>query len=212
MGIQSRVHSLLPENDLYILISTHATKSLITRLWSETKIHVQRLISPLPLELTAGEASIVSENLKVFKRNGFEFLVGENGVSLTRKAFSKQTQFGVGDVGDLISLLMERTSEKERESATLPKVHDMYASRACRSSIMIGTPLTGADGAGCRNLSTLSNLELSARLPTLAHCTDLRGKFTSDTDDYEDHQKQLPPVRGEPSFTQKASEEMYSEP
>ena len=178
---------------------------------------MQRLISPLPLELTAGEASIVSENLKVFKRNGFEFLVGENGaVSLTTVPFSKQTQFGVGDVGDLISLLMERTSEKERESATLPKVHDMYASRACRSSIMIGTPLTaGRMVQVVRNLSTLEQpWNCPHGRPTLAHCTDLRGKFTSDTDDYEDHQEAIMPPggAGEPSYTQKASEEMYSEP
>jgi DNA mismatch repair protein PMS2 len=51
--------------------------------------------------------------------------------------FSKSTQFGTEDIHELASLLAENPGKLCR----LPKAKAMFASRACRSSVMIGKAL-----------------------------------------------------------------------
>ena len=51
--------------------------------------------------------------------------------------FSKDTVFGPSDISELVMLL----SEAPGQSCRLPKLRSMFAMRACRSAIMIGTAL-----------------------------------------------------------------------
>eukprot|EP00736_Rhodelphis_marinus_P010706 Rmarinus@m.13179 len=130
-------------NDLFI-VDQHASdeKYNFEKLQESTVMSVQRLIRPVDPELTAAQELVVMNNLEVFQKNGFEFVVDENKpptqrLGLTTLPFSKNWTFGVSDVHELVSLLEESPGQQCRPS----RVSAMFASRACRKSIMVGTAL-----------------------------------------------------------------------
>ncbi|ETP28588.1 hypothetical protein, variant 1 [Phytophthora nicotianae P10297] len=133
------------DNDLFI-IDQHASdeKFNYETLQQTTVMHQQPLVRPLMLELTAGEEMIILDHLDVFAKNGFTFLVDKDApatkkLKLLSLPFTKHTQFGTEDIRELASLLMD--APLNPATIRLPKVMAMFASRACRSSIMIGTAL-----------------------------------------------------------------------
>ena len=178
-------------NNLWIL-DQHACdeKFNFERLCANTTIHEQRLIAPLPLELSPSEESCVLDNMDIFEKNGFRFQYDEtkpprHRLSLTALPHSgsggdghRAVQFGAEDVGALCAILgadgassslgfvagsgtgadgsglygnnavrrhgmTSSTSSIDGPSIVrLPKAIAMFASRACRSSIMIGTALS----------------------------------------------------------------------
>lgn len=84
----------------------------------------------------------VIDHLPAFKANGFEVQVQPDAppterLRLLTLPFSRHTVFGVRDVHELVALLAEAPGGQPR----LPKLRDMFASRACRSAVMIGTAL-----------------------------------------------------------------------
>ena len=155
-------------------------------LMAETIFHEQKLIAPLPLELSPTEETTVLANLKVFEANGFRLHFDDTKptrqrLSLTAVPHSgardgrKAVQFGKDDVSALCQILASDEDAPSMESggtgidgsgmygnnavrryatgnwnaestdriiARLPKAIAMLASRACRSSIMIGTGLS----------------------------------------------------------------------
>ncbi|CAM9617036.1 unnamed protein product [Chrysoparadoxa australica] len=132
-------------SDLFIL-DQHASdeKANFEVLQRNTKIHQQPLVQPLPLEVSASEEITIRDNLEVFQTNGFNFEIDEAApttkrLKITSIPFSKGTAFGVEDVHELASVISN--SHGQASSARLPKVRAMFAMRACRSSIMIGTSL-----------------------------------------------------------------------
>ncbi len=186
-------------------------------LQQSTVIHQQPLIAPLPLDLTSAEELVVADNIEIFKENGFILVVnmerpmGER-VVLCAVPFSKDVQFGVSDVRELASMLLDDcdgsgeswsnlslrhkdnpsassntqapeserlNSVKKRRTIRLPKVTAMFASRACRSAVMIGTALTLPEMTGIvRNLATLDQpWNCPHGRPTLRHLVDLRKLF-----------------------------------
>jgi DNA mismatch repair protein PMS2 len=154
------------------------------KLCQETVINEQRLIAPMPLELSSSEESCILEHMDIFEKNGFRFnydpsqpprhrfsLIGlpHSGARNGRKA----VQFGKDDVSALCAVLSGDESHgdeigggtgadgsgmygnnavrryagrgndtSDRIIARLPKAVAMFASRACRSSIMIGKALS----------------------------------------------------------------------
>lgn len=59
-------------------------------------------------------------------------------MKLTGKPFSKNWEFGKEDIDELIFMLEDAPNTICRPS----RVRNMFASRACRKSIMIGKPLS----------------------------------------------------------------------
>ncbi|CAG8617642.1 670_t:CDS:2, partial [Diversispora eburnea] len=119
--------------DLF-LIDQHAAdeKYNFENLQLYTKIKSQRLISPRRLELTAAEEMVAIENIKILQANGFELEIDHdakptNKLKLLSQPVSKNTIFGVKD----------RPGEMVRCS----HIRNMFASRACRKSVMIGDAL-----------------------------------------------------------------------
>ena len=116
----------------------------------------------MALEVTAVEEITIMEHLDIFQQNGFHFKVDDsaeptNKLKLAALPFSKGTQFGVSgtvvnqrrfsifvhcfllqDVHELASILAETPGKLCR----LPKARAMFASRACRSAVMIGTAMS----------------------------------------------------------------------
>ena len=103
----------------------------------------QRLVQSQKLELSPVSQSILLDNLNIFNANGFEFEVGEE-IRLKTIPISRNTIFGKSDVDELLHILNEG-SDVLGGTPRPSKVRSMFASRACRSSVMIGDALSTKD-------------------------------------------------------------------
>ncbi|XP_014362083.2 mismatch repair endonuclease PMS2 isoform X1 [Papilio machaon] len=133
--------------DLFI-IDQHATDEIYNfeTLQKTTELTSQKLVIPQQLELSGVNEEILMDNLQIFKKNGFTFEINENAlptkrVKLLTIPMSKNWIFGKDDIEELLFMLRENDSEYCRPS----RVRAMFASRACRKSVMIGTALSKAD-------------------------------------------------------------------
>ena len=134
------------DNDLFI-VDQHASdeKFNFEDQQRNTTIKSQRLIAPQRLDLTAANEAILMDNVEIFRKNGFEFEIDENAEAMKRiKLISLPTSrnwtFGVEDIEELIFMLSDSPGVMCRPS----RVRKMFASRACRMSIMVGTALNRA--------------------------------------------------------------------
>lgn len=136
------------EDDLFI-IDQHASdeKYNFETLQRTTTLQNQKLVIPQPLDLTAPKEIILMDNLEVFKANGFNFLIDEDAphtrkVKLTTKPFSQNWEFGKDDIDELLFMLQDAPSNTMCRPS---RVRAMFASRACRKSVMIGSALSRSD-------------------------------------------------------------------
>lgn len=140
----------LSENDELFIVDQHATdeKYNFERLQQAQTVQSQRLVHPKRLELTALEEEIVMQNMSAIEANGFKVHVDMSGdepvgsrCELLALPMSREVTFTLTDFEELIALLGEESSESKHVPRP-SKVRKMFASRACRSSVMIGKPLT----------------------------------------------------------------------
>ena len=117
--------------------------------------------------------SILLDNIHIFNANGFEFEIGEE-IKLKTIPMSRNTIFGKSDVDELLHILNEG-SDVLGGTPRPSKVRSMFASRACRSSVMIGDALSKKDMY--KLVSQLSNLEQPWNCPhgrpTMRHLINL---------------------------------------
>lgn len=134
------------EDDLFI-VDQHAAdeKYNFEMLQRHTVMETQKLLFPQEVELTAVNEEVLLENMAVFEANGFGFTVDDSRpagrrVALASVPVTGSSQFGKEDVDELIFMLSDNPHAMCRPS----KVQQMFAMKACRKSVMIGTPLTKA--------------------------------------------------------------------
>ncbi|KAM9837120.1 mismatch repair endonuclease PMS2 [Aulostomus maculatus] len=135
-------------NSDIFMIDQHATdeKYNFEMLQQHTVLQGQKLIAPQNLHLTAVSENVLIENIEIFRKNGFEFLVNEDAqvmerVKLVSLPTSKNWTFGPADIEELIFMLSDSPGVMCRPS----RVRQMFASRACRKSVMIGTALSTSE-------------------------------------------------------------------
>ncbi|OAD72207.1 hypothetical protein PHYBLDRAFT_101035, partial [Phycomyces blakesleeanus NRRL 1555(-)] len=131
-------------NDLFI-VDQHASdeKYNFETLQKETTIQCQRLIRPQIPSLTAADELVVMENIDILRANGFELEIHPENLPTDRiriiaQPMNKSVLFDQQGMIELIYLLDDRPGEMVRCSRT----RKIFASRACRSSVMIGDSLT----------------------------------------------------------------------
>ncbi|KAF2658154.1 DNA mismatch repair protein MutL [Lophiostoma macrostomum CBS 122681] len=149
-----------PTPDLFI-IDQHASdeKYNFERFSATTVLVSQRLVHPHPLEITAVEEEIILSNEHALTANGFTISIdstvetsapGGQRAKLTALPMSKEVTFTPTDLEELLALLLDNpapsTSSLDagvglRYIPRPSKVRKLLASRACRSSIMIGKTL-----------------------------------------------------------------------
>ncbi|KAH7198634.1 uncharacterized protein B0J16DRAFT_42617 [Fusarium flagelliforme] len=138
------------DNDELFIIDQHATdeKYNFERLQEIQTVQSQRLVHPKRLELTALEEEIVLQNIPAIEANGFKVHVDMSGeepvgsrCEVLALPMSREVTFSLTDLEELIALLGEESSESKHIPRP-SKVRKMFASRACRSSVMIGKALT----------------------------------------------------------------------
>ena len=138
--------------DELFIVDQHASdeKYNFERLQQETVVSNQRLVRPKQLDLTAVEEEILIENSLALQKNGFLVSIDttENEpigqrCKLVSLPLSKEVTFGLEDLEELLHLLTESPGLTQTSTVPRPsKVRKMFAMRACRSSIMIGKPLS----------------------------------------------------------------------
>ncbi|KAL2945411.1 DNA mismatch repair protein PMS1 [Bienertia sinuspersici] len=144
------------DEDLFI-VDQHAAdeKHNFERLSESTIMNQQPLLRPISLELSPEEEIIASMHMDIIRKNGFsleEDLDASPGNRFKLKSvpFSKNITFGVEDVKELISTVSDGQGEcsimssykmDTSDSICPSRVRAMLASRACRSSIMVGDAL-----------------------------------------------------------------------
>lgn len=140
------------DDDLFI-IDQHATdeKFNFETLQKTTCLQHQPLVVPQTLELTAVNEMIIIDNLPIFEMNGFRFDIDlerpvTKRIKLVAKPFSKNWEFGKDDIDELVFMLQEGDGNTSNMDSCRPsRVRAMFASRACRSSVMVGTSLSKTD-------------------------------------------------------------------
>ncbi|CAG7823721.1 unnamed protein product [Allacma fusca] len=130
-------------SDIFI-VDQHATdeKFNFEDLEKNLVLQSHRLICPVDLQLPAVSESVLTDNLPVFRKNGFDFNINveaSSRIQMTKIPFSKSVLFGKEDVEELIFLLEDAP---ERAFYRPSRIRDMLASRACRKSVMIGDHLS----------------------------------------------------------------------
>ncbi|XP_069342677.1 mismatch repair endonuclease PMS2 isoform X6 [Eulemur rufifrons] len=146
-------------NEDIFIVDQHATdeKYNFEMLQQHTVLQGQRLIAPQTLNLTAVNEAILIENLEIFRKNGFDFVIDESVMSFSQNFIllapvteraklislptSKNWTFGPQDIDELIFMLSDSPGVMCRPS----RVRQMFASRACRKSVMIGTALNTSE-------------------------------------------------------------------
>ncbi|KAL5116164.1 ATP-binding mismatch repair protein [Pleosporales sp. CAS-2024a] len=149
-----------PSSDVFI-IDQHASdeKYNFERLSATTTLVSQRLVHPHPLELTAVEQELILANTHALTANGFGVEIstseddnGKSHATLTSLPMSKEVTFTPLDLSELLALILDNppslspdafaTTTSSRHIPRPSKVRKLLASRACRSSVMIGKTLT----------------------------------------------------------------------
>ncbi|CAI8006682.1 Mismatch repair endonuclease PMS2 [Geodia barretti] len=131
------------DTDIFI-IDQHATdeKYNYERLQREAVIDHQKLIQPKLLELTAVSENIILDNLEMFRMNGFHFHIDHNAptqrLRLTSQPVYRGVKLGTDEIDEMVFLLSDNPGEMVRPS----KLSQMFASKACRGSVMIGKALS----------------------------------------------------------------------
>lgn len=137
-------------NDDLFIIDQHASdeKYNFETLQKTTVLQNQKLVIPQQLDLSAPKEIILMDNLKVFKMNGFSFLIDDDAphtkkVKLLTKPFSQNWEFGTEDIDEILFMLEDAPGNTL--TCRPSRVRAMFASRACRKSVMIGTALNLRD-------------------------------------------------------------------
>jgi DNA mismatch repair protein PMS2 len=145
-----------------------------------TEIHTQPLVVPQTLHLPVEEQMLVAQHIDALASIGFRIEISKDGhFRLLTKPLSKWTVFEVSDLHEVIANLKKVQFMVDREQVVAlirpKKYRDMFASRACRSSVMIGTALTTAKMKEIvTNLSTLDRpWNCPHGRPTIRHLFDL---------------------------------------
>ncbi|KAF5287266.1 hypothetical protein FQR65_LT02139 [Abscondita terminalis] len=132
------------EGDLFI-VDQHATdeKYNFEQLQLHTVIENQVLVNPRPLELSHANEELLIENVDVFRKNGFKFIIDPNApatkkIKLASIPISKNYIFGKDDIEEMLFMMQE---EINLTVCRPTRIRSMFASRACRKSVMVGCPL-----------------------------------------------------------------------
>ncbi|KAL3998980.1 DNA mismatch repair protein MutL family protein [Acanthocheilonema viteae] len=167
-------------NDLFI-VDQHASdeKYNFERFQKKARIQTQRLISPRVLDLGVVKEAILRDNVDIFNYNGFEFrfddeeLVGKRAL-LTAVPVLQSWQFSISDIDEMLSVLCDFPGMMYRPA----KLRKLFASRACRKSVMIGSALTMTQMEKIvRHLGTLDHpWNCPHGRPTLRHLCALEPK------------------------------------
>ncbi|EDX07202.1 GD25620 [Drosophila simulans] len=134
---------------------------------------------------------VLLNHIDVFEKNGFKFEVDHEApatkkVRLLGKPHSKRWEFGKEDIDELIFMLQDAP---EGTICRPSRVRAMFASRACRKSVMIGTALS-RNTTMRRLITQMGEIEQPWNCPhgrpTMRHLINITMLIESDENDEQD--------------------------
>ncbi|GMR54537.1 hypothetical protein PMAYCL1PPCAC_24732, partial [Pristionchus mayeri] len=129
-------------NGHLFIVDQHASdeKANFEKFQKSAVVKNQETIRPQPLSVGAVAEAIVKDNIGVFNASGFHFsfLEDGSGAQLISLPVIHGASFDRKDIDELISALTLHPGVMVRPS----KLNKVFASKACRSSVMIGARLT----------------------------------------------------------------------
>ncbi|KAJ3282829.1 Mismatch repair endonuclease pms2 [Borealophlyctis nickersoniae] len=112
------------------------------------KVDSQRLIRPLALDLTPQQELTATEHTAILKKNGFDLSLDPSApptkrVRLISLPQSRTVSFGVDDLEELLHKLSDDStaSGPGGDDVRCSRLMALWASKACRSSVMVGDAL-----------------------------------------------------------------------
>ena len=126
-------------SDLFV-VDQHASDEKFTfeKLMKTVCVDRQNLVAPIPLDLTPQLTSCLLENAELIKQNGFDFLMNyDEKILLTQVPQLRNMTLGKSDLEELLYRILNGESDPK-----CSKLRIWYASKACRTSVMIGMALT----------------------------------------------------------------------
>ncbi|GAB1220367.1 hypothetical protein ENUP19_0052G0021 [Entamoeba nuttalli] len=168
--------------DLYI-IDQHAADEIYNyeTLLKKDKLSVQTLISPLQVSMSSDDEIFVQENIGLFPQFGFEVTFREDKeatqrVFLTKVYHRGKNFFGANEFSELVQQLKGCRNDMK---VIIKKKHKIFATEACRMSIMIGDSLGREEMK--KIISRLVGLNKPWHCPhgrqTIRHLWDLRRSY-----------------------------------
>ncbi|KAF8367282.1 pms-2 [Pristionchus pacificus] len=129
-------------NGHLFIVDQHASdeKANFEKFQKSAVVKNQETIRPQPLSMGAVAETIVRDNIGIFNASGFRFVFPEDGsgAQLVSLPVVHGASFDRKDIDELISSLTVHPGVMVRPS----KLNKVFASKACRSSVMIGARLT----------------------------------------------------------------------
>eukprot|EP00727_Mastigamoeba_balamuthi_P000099 m51a1_g10086 putative dna mismatch repair protein (771) ;mRNA; r:76100-80767 len=151
------------------VVDQHAADEIANyeRLRASTRVGGQRMLRPIALDLAPEDVLVAEQHLPLLRQHGFGVEVDDEGgrkrLLLTSCCSSKSTLFGVNDLYEVIAMIREGPPVGSAGACEPSRFHAMFAMRACRRSVMIGTALTRAQMQ--RIVRHLGELEKPWRCP-----------------------------------------------
>ncbi|KAJ3091439.1 hypothetical protein HK102_000561 [Quaeritorhiza haematococci] len=107
-----------------------------------SRIEAQKLLCPITPSLTPQQELIVSESLDFLRQHGFDVRFDENAkpshrVKLLTLPHCRKLSLNLSDFEELVCKLVDGAAKNVRCS----RLTAMFASKACRTAVMIGKPL-----------------------------------------------------------------------
>ncbi|CAF0745405.1 unnamed protein product [Didymodactylos carnosus] len=146
----------LDRKNLFI-IDQHAADEIYNfhMLQETTQFEYQKLLLPKYLSLDYSQELILKQHLNVFKKLGFDISIDEQAPIGKRCQMStcptaKSMFFGPDDVDEILNYLTDScgSGNVDEENSSIDqyyvssKLRKLYASKACRKSVMIGSALS----------------------------------------------------------------------
>jgi DNA mismatch repair protein PMS2 len=127
---------------LYFNLIQSNEKYTFENLMKNVEIHTQTLINPIPIKLASQLEYTAIINQDWIEANGFGLLIDEDAPPMERIHLKSVPQLrnltlGVPDLEELIQKLSQGESRPRCK-----RLWTWYASKACRTSVMIGMALT----------------------------------------------------------------------
>ncbi|CAF4053342.1 unnamed protein product [Rotaria sp. Silwood2] len=147
--------TLVDHSSQLFIVDQHAADEIYNfhRLYEQTIVSRQPLLHPKSIPLDPSRQVLLQQHLDLFNRLGFDIEIDENETRIDRRcrilsyptvSGAQSCVFGIDEIDEILSHLNDTSQkicqeEQHYESSRLRKV---FASKACRMSIMIGTDLT----------------------------------------------------------------------
>lgn len=166
------------------IVDQHASdeKYNFERLQNSAKLTKQPLFTPTALGFGSVQELIIRENLHIFQANGFDFNFREQDgclkTFLTARPELLNQQLTNSDLEEILTVVSEYPNQMYRPV----RIRNIFASKACRKSVMIGKPLNQREMT--RIIRHLSKLDQPWNCPhgrpTIRHLASLPNRTETD--------------------------------